>query len=110
MPPRQPNKAGKSPAKATKNPSNKVAEVAAELLAEAPATEPRKPKLPVSFSPYPDLTMAITMISKRQQALLQHGERAKLLGRWLQQLKELQREMQKLHKLEQLANRLGGKV
>lgn len=109
MPPRQPLKLGKPRLKAPKAPVSKVAEVAAELLAETPFAEPRKARLPGGFSAYPDLSMAIAMLSKRQQALLKDGERAKLLGRWLQQLQEMQAEMQKLHKLEQLAGRLGGR-
>lgn len=109
MPPRQPLKLGKPRAKTPKGPNPKVAEVAAALLAETPPAEPRKSRLPSGFSPYPDLGMAIAMLSKRQQALLKDGERAKLLGRWLEQLQGMQKEMQKLHKLEQLAGRLSGK-
>ncbi|MCA3243884.1 MAG: hypothetical protein INF43_01075 [Alphaproteobacteria bacterium] len=109
MPPRQPLKLGKPRTKAPKAPVSKVAEVAAQLLAETAPAEARKPKLPNGFSPYPDLSMAIAMLSKRQQALLKDGERAKLLGRWLEQLQAMQKEMQKLHKLEQLAGRLSGK-
>lgn len=110
MPPRQPLKLPKPKAKATKpSASSSIAEVAAQLLAETPPAEARKPKLPSGFSPYPDLTMAIAMLSKRQQQILRDGERAKLLGRWLHELQAMQAEMQKLYKLEQLAGRLGGK-
>ncbi len=111
MPPRQPLKLPKPKAKAAapKASGHNIAAVAAQLLAESPQAEARKPKLPSGFSPYPDLTMAIAMLSKRQQMILKDSERAKLLGRWLGQLQEMQAEMQKLYKLEQLAGRLGGK-
>ncbi len=75
-------------------------------LTEAMPPEPAKARRVTSFSPYPDLSMAITMVAKRQQKLLHDGERAQLLARWLEQLRLLQADMQKLYKLEQLASRL----
>lgn len=115
MPPRQPLKLKpRTPRKVVSKPkSSDVAALAAQLLEEAPpAPKPAKPGTPVvaparsSFSPYPDLTMAIAMLMKRQQAAQPDSERGRLISRWLDELRAMQADMQKLHKLEQLANRL----
>ncbi len=79
-----------------------------ETESSAKANQPKRPGLP-SFSPYPDLTMAISMLAKRQQAIAADGERAKLVSRWYATLQGLQEEMQKLHKLESLATKLARK-
>lgn len=92
-----------------------MASLADEILNAKPETEIAKPPVAAkrtntaSFSPYPDLSMAITMLAKRQQALATDGERAQLVGRWHSTLQTLQEEMQKLHKLEGLANKLARK-
>lgn len=119
MPPRQPLKLNKAPkakpkAAAQANTPN-IADMAAQMLAEemksaAPLSErAKKPARPLSFTPYPDLTIAISMLAKRQQAVVHTAERAQLVSRWLKSLQEMQSEMQKLHKLELLAERLAKK-
>jgi hypothetical protein len=112
MPPRQPLKLHKPTPKA-KPPRGKVGADALASLADElrlPTGLPTPGKRlsgPSGFSPYPDLTMAISMLAKRQQAVAADTERAKLISRWLSQLQSLQTEMQKLHKLEGLAHKLG---
>jgi hypothetical protein len=115
MPPRQPLKLNKTKPVRSKLDKGLMASLADEILKAKPETEiakppttPRRASGPV-FSPYPDLTMAINMLAKRQQALAADGERAKLIGRWHSTLQMLQEEMQKLHKLEGLANKLARK-
>lgn len=120
MPPRQPLK----PARARRvvrrgNPSSlsEVAEQLAQTLlapvapnAPSQRAEPPRPPRSGGVSPYPDLSMAIAMLEKRQSHLGQQfgasSERAQLAQKWLSQLKSVHTEMQKLHKLEQLATRL----
>jgi hypothetical protein len=111
MPPRQPLKLKASKPKAK---ANLVAALAAELGLPENKSKPapdlvKRPRLPTGFSPYPDLAMAIAMLAKQQQAVAADGERAILVSRWLKQLQGMHAEMQKLHKLEQLAGRLKGK-
>lgn len=65
-------------------------------------TAPARPR--PSFSPYPDLTMAIEMLEKRQKNIT--GERQAIIARWHETLVKMQAEMQKLHKLEIFASRL----
>lgn len=94
MPPRKPTTAAPAPRKVTK------ATVAAAATQAAPA-RPAKPK---GMSPYPDLKMAISMLSHR----LPHvgEERRKLIEKWVAQLTRLNNEMNRLRKLEELANSL----
>lgn len=65
-------------------------------------TAPARPRL--TYSPYPDLSMAIEMLEKRQKHIT--GERQAIITRWLDTLTKMQAEMQKLHKLEIFASRL----
>ncbi len=104
MPPRQPLKL-KSPAKRTARKPMPLAEALPQISADLAAANPKPaPKRP-SFSPYPDLTMAVEMLEKRA-AHLTDGERKALILKWKDTLHKLNEEMQKLHKLEILANRL----
>jgi hypothetical protein len=111
MPPRQPLKLNKAPKAKPKAMGPAIADMAAQLLAEEmkPAANIKKAPRPLSFTPYPDLTIAISMLAKRQQAVVHTAERAQLVSRWLKSLQEMQSEMQKLHKLELLAERLARK-
>ena len=107
MPPRQPLKL--KPTKATNRRSTKkplpFAEALPEISAQIAAVNPPKPAKRPGFSPYPDLTMAVEMLDKRA-ANLTDGERKQLILKWRDSLQKLNDEMQKLHKLEILANRL----
>lgn len=49
--------------------------------------------------------MAIQMLSKRAASVAE-GERKALITKWLENLTKINEEMQKLHKLENLATRL----
>ena len=110
MPPRQPLRLNRTAKPKAKPANSAMADMAAQLLQDEvqPAIQPKKTRLG-GFSLYPDLSMAISMLAKRQQAVANNGERAKLVSRWLAELQSMQQEMQKLHKLEQLAERLGKK-
>ena len=107
MPPRQPLKPlakSKAPAKkATRKPMS-LSEALPQISADIHAANPKPAKRP-GFSPYPDLTMAVDMLDKRA-AHLTDGERKTLILKWRESLHKLNEEMQKLHKLEILANRL----
>ena len=81
-----------------------MSEALPELSAQLAAAHPKPAKRP-GFSPYPDLTMAIEMLDKRAAGLTE-GERRALILKWRETLHKLNEEMQKLHKLEILANRL----
>ena len=100
MPPRQPLKLKKPAAKRTRKPA---AGLAMPPQPETPARPAARSN--TGFSPYPDLTMAIGMLTKRHEHL-PDGERRQLIAKWLESLNKVQAEMQKLHKLEVLANRL----
>lgn len=102
MPPRQPLKLKKPAAKRSARKPAPAASAASQPAAAAPA--PRA----MGFSPYPDLTMAIGMLTRRHKNL-PDGERRQLIAKWLESLTKVQNEMQKLHKLEVLANRLSSK-
>jgi hypothetical protein len=90
MPPRKPTPAPRKVTKAT---------------VAAAATQPAapKPKRP-AISPYPDLKMAISMLQHR----LPHvgEERKKLIEKWVANLTRINNEMNRLRKLEELANSL----
>ncbi|TKW61289.1 MAG: hypothetical protein DI628_01270 [Blastochloris viridis] len=103
MPPRQPLKLKTSTRRSTKKPLS-LAEALPQISADIAAASP-KPAKKSSFSPYPDLTMAVEMLEKRA-AHLTDGERKSLILKWKDTLGKLNEEMQKLHKLEILANRL----
>lgn len=103
MPPRQPLKLKTPTARRTgaKKPNAPDLE-----LTSPPAAAPSRPQpRSAGFSPYPDLTMAIEMLKKRANNLSE-GERRQLVAKWAETLQKMQTEMQKLHKLEILANRL----
>ena len=103
MPPRQPLKLKTSTRRSTKRPmplSEALPQISADIAAASP-----KPAKKGGFSPYPDLTMAVEMLEKRA-AHLTEGERKALILKWKDTLSKLNDEMQKLHKLEILANRL----
>lgn len=118
MPPRQPlklNRTGSKP-KPVRSKLDKelLASLANELLSGAPEIEEKPAPAPVKrsvagFSPYPDLSMAIAMLAKRKQALASDGERSQVIARWHETLETMQKEMQKLHKLESLATKLARK-
>lgn len=102
MPPRQPLKL-KTPRRGSKKPlplSQALPQISADIAAATPKSAKKS-----SFSPYPDLTMAVDMLEKRA-AHLSEGERKTLILKWKDTLFKLNEEMQKLHKLEILANRL----
>ena len=106
MPPRQPLKLKTSTRRSTKRPlplAEALPQISADLAAQG-HTGPQGAKKS-SFSPYPDLTMAVGMLEKRA-ANLTEGERKTLILKWKDTLSKLNDEMQKLHKLEILANRL----
>lgn len=106
MPPRQPLKPKAPVKKAARKPMS-LSEALPQISADIHAANPnvgKSSKRP-GFSPYPDLTMAVDMLSKRA-ANLQDGERKTLILKWRESLQKLNEEMQKLHKLEILANRL----
>lgn len=104
MPPRQPLKLKPAAArKGTKKPMS-LAEALPQISADIAAANPKPAKRP-GFSPYPDLTMAVEMLEKRASNLTD-GERKTLILKWKDSLSKLNEEMQKLHKLEILANRL----
>lgn len=110
MPPRQPLKPrtpAKKPVRKTLD-ASATAALAASLL--EPSAKPAANRAP-SFSPYPDLAMAIEMLNKRAKNLAaqpatEGGDRHSLILKWVESLTKIQDEMQKLHKLEILANRL----
>lgn len=95
MPPRKPTT---TPRKVTK------ALVQRSLGEVGTVAAPAKPAKPKGMSPYPDLKMAITMLTHR----LPHvgEERKKLIEKWIAQLTRLNNEMNRLRKLEELANSL----
>lgn len=101
MPPRQPLKLRQNASRRTTKKA--LAAAAAATLAEPPAA-PKKPARPM-LSPYPDLAMAIQMLSRRA-AGVSEGERKALITKWMESLTKINEEMQKLHKLEILATRL----
>ncbi|RYG61458.1 MAG: hypothetical protein EON60_00525 [Alphaproteobacteria bacterium] len=104
MPPRQPLKLKTSTRRSTRKPmplSEALPQISADLAAASPKPAPKR----TGFSPYPDLTMAIEMLEKRAVTLTD-GERKTLILKWKESLSKLNEEMQKLHKLEILANRL----
>lgn len=107
MPPRQPLKA---PAAArTKRASRRTAPaMAASALAEVAATlrpsQPEGSRRSSNLSPYPDLHMAIHMLEVSLKSA--KAEKQQLLAKWVQTLGKIQTEMQALHKLEVLKNRL----
>ena len=104
MPPRQPLKLKPAARKGAKKPMS-LAEALPQISADIAAAHPKPaPKRP-GFSPYPDLTMAVEMLDKRASHLSE-GERKTLILKWKESLHKLNEEMQKLHKLEMLANRL----
>jgi hypothetical protein len=110
MPPRQPLKPRTTAKKPLKRPGDSAATAAltASLL-ESHATSTSSSRTP-AFSPYPDLAMAIEMLNKRAKNLAANttepGDRHALIIKWMESLQKIQEEMQKLHKLEILANRL----
>ncbi|MFZ2586858.1 MAG: hypothetical protein WAZ18_01855 [Alphaproteobacteria bacterium] len=57
-----------------------------------------------SMSPYPDLAMAISMLTHRAKNAT--GERRALIDKWIVQLTKMHAEMVKLRKLEVLADTL----
>lgn len=91
MPPRKPTSV---PRKVTKS----------TVAATATQAAPAKAAKPKGLSPYPDLKMAISMLNHR----LPHvgEERKKLIEKWIIQLTRLNNEMNRLRKLEELANSL----
>lgn len=104
MPPRQPLKLKTSTRRSTRKPmplSEALPQISADIAAVSPKPAPKRS----GFSPYPDLTMAIEMLEKRALTLTE-GERKALILKWKESLSKLNEEMQKLHKLEILANRL----
>ncbi len=104
MPPRQPLKLKTSTRRSTRKPmplAEALPQISADIAAAAPKPAPKRS----GFSPYPDLTMAVEMLEKRA-ATLTDGERKTLILKWKESLNKLNEEMQKLHKLEILANRL----
>lgn len=103
MPPRQPLKLKTSTRRSTRKPMP-LSEALPQISADIAAANPKPAKRP-GFSPYPDLAMAIEMLEKRA-ATLPEGERKTLILKWKESLSKLNEEMQKLHKLEILANRL----
>lgn len=103
MPPRQPLKLKTSTRRSTKKPMP-LSEALPQISADIAAAAPKSAKRP-GFSPYPDLTMAVEMLEKRAAGLTD-GERRTLILKWKDTLSKLNEEMQKLHKLEILANRL----
>lgn len=108
MPPRQPLKLKPAaPRKGGKKPMS-LADALPQISADIAAANPNSSKSTSKrsgFSPYPDLTMAVDMLEKRA-AHLSEGERKALILKWKDSLAKLNEEMQKLHKLEILANRL----
>ena len=103
MPPRQPLKLKTTKRRSTKKPvplSKALPQISADIAAASPKSAKK-----ASFSPYPDLTMAVDMLEKRA-AHLSDGERKELILKWKDTLSKLNDEMQKLHKLEILANML----
>jgi hypothetical protein len=116
MPPRQPIKR-----KSLRKPLQSLTEVAQQLNltrvtvgAQTVTPSPSSQASRRHLSLYPDLTLAIHMLEKRQLNLAQQygaqSERAIVVSKWLNQLKILHSEMQKMHKLEQLANKLKSKL
>lgn len=104
MPPRQPLKLKTATKRTARKPmplSEALPQISADLAAAHPKPAAKRP----GFSPYPDLTMAVEMLEKRA-ANLTEGERKALILKWKESLHKLNEEMQKLHKLEILANRL----
>ncbi|NBV54845.1 MAG: hypothetical protein EBR79_03935, partial [Proteobacteria bacterium] len=91
------------PTRSRKAPLSRVEQTQAELL----ATPSRKPAKTQTFSPYPDLSIAISMLERRQQTAPE--DRKALVSKWLETLSKTHTEMQKLHQLETLANRFTGK-
>jgi hypothetical protein len=105
MPPRQPLKLKPATrSKGTKKPMS-LAEALPEISAQIAAANPKPTPKRLGFSPYPDLSMAMDMLDKRA-AHLTDGERKELILKWKETLHKINEEMQKLHKLEILANRL----
>lgn len=107
MPPRQPLKAktmAKRPVRKPMSLAEALPQISADIAAANPNHNKPAAKRP-GFSPYPDLTMAVEMLDKRA-ANLTDGERKTLILKWRESLHKLNEEMQKLHKLEILANRL----
>jgi hypothetical protein len=106
MPPRQPLKlTPKAPAKRAARKPVPLSEALPQISADIAAANPKPTLKRSGFSPYPDLTMAVDMLDKRA-ANLSDGERKTLILKWRESLHKLNEEMQKLHKLEILANRL----
>jgi hypothetical protein len=101
MPPRQPLKIRSNASRRTTKKA--LAAAAAATLPELEVA-PKKPTRS-TVSPYPDLAMAIQMLSRRA-ANVAEGERKILITKWLESLTKINEEMQKLHKLENLATRL----
>lgn len=56
----------------------------------------------LNFSMYPDLSMAISMLQKRQAQL--QGEHATLVATWVKDLEHIQKQINKLKKLEGLTS------
>ena len=108
MPPRQPLKLKTSTRRSTRKPmplAEALPQISADIAAAHPQAEAKQAAKRPGFSPYPDLTMAMGMLEKRA-ANLAEGERKALILKWKETLHKLNDEMQKLHKLEILANRL----
>lgn len=80
-----------------------LAEVAASLLVPQPKESPKSSAL-ANLSPYPDLSMAVHMLEVSLRNAT--GEKKELLGKWVAALGRMQAEMQALHKMEQLKNRV----
>lgn len=70
------------------------------------ALKPAKPAF--TFSPYPDLSMAISMLEKRLQTV--GSQRQPLLSKWIASLKKIQNEMTQLRKLERLTENLAART
>lgn len=91
------------PTRSRKPALTKVEQAQAELL----STPTRKPTKSPSFSPYPDLSIAISMLERRQHTAPE--DRRALVTKWLETLTKTHTEMQKLHQLETLASRFTAK-
>lgn len=110
MPIRQPLRLKKPGARSRKplpiNPFQPNPLAATYTTAPAAATAPRG--LP-PINPYPDLALAIAMLKKRASGMAARDAadaRLPLVTQWLATLSKLQADMQQLHKLEVLTQRL----